>query len=143
MQYRSNLVAFAIIAACLSISSTPVFAQQTPSAPPANAPLVLTEKDNDKTVQVTVGQRLVIQLPSTPGTGYQWVLQSDSGPLVGGRQEYTSNGAGMPGAAGTETFKFYGKETGTTTLTLDYRRPWENDPPGPYLHGDSESSFVR
>lgn len=95
----------------------------------ASSPLIVTEKDDGKSVQVMVGQTLAIQLPSNPTTGYQWVLARDLGPLVGGRQRFTPSGANMPGAGGAETFKFLAKETGSVTLTLEYRRPWENDPP--------------
>ena len=95
----------------------------------SSSPLIVTEKGDGKTLQLTVGQWLEIQLASNPTTGYQWVLPWDIGPLVGGRQKYTGSEGKMPGTGGTETFKFYAKDTGTVTLTLDYRRPWENDPP--------------
>ena len=35
----------------------------------------------------------------------------------------------MPGAGGLESLEFYAQDTGAATITLDYRRPWENDPP--------------
>jgi predicted secreted protein len=97
----------------------------------ASSPLVVTEKDDGNTLQLTVGHELVIQLPSNSTTGYQWVLPWDLGPLVGGRQgrqKHDADGGNMRGAAGTDTFKFHAKDTGTVTLTLDYRRPWENAP---------------
>ncbi len=92
----------------------------------ATSPLIVTEKDDGNAVLATVGQMLVIQLPSNPTTGYQWVLPWDLGPLV---RWQTRCRKATGGAGGTETFKFFAKDTGTVTLTLDYRRPWENDPP--------------
>lgn len=118
LQFASTLLAV-WVAAVAAVSAQPS----------ASSLLIVTEKENGKSLQLTVGQMVVIQLPSNPTTGYQWVLPWDTGPLVGGRQKYTRNEGHMPGAGGTETFKFYAKDTGTVTLTLDYRRPWENDPP--------------
>ncbi len=98
----------------------------------ASSRLIVTEKDAGNTLQLMVGHELVIQLPSNPSTGYTWVLPWDLGPLVGGRQgrqKHDAERGNMGGAGGADTFRFYARDTGTVTLTLDYRRPWENDPP--------------
>lgn len=105
-------------------AATAVSAQS--SAP---SPLIVTENDDGKSLQLKVGHELVIQLPSEPTTGYRWVLPWDLGPLIGGRQKQGADGGNTRGAGGTETFKFYAKDTGTVTLTLDYKVPWQNDPP--------------
>ena len=36
----------------------------------ASSPLIVTEKDDGKSFQLMVGHDLVIQLPSSPSTGY-------------------------------------------------------------------------
>lgn len=116
--------------ALLLVWITAVIAASAQSS--ASSPLVVTEKDDGKTLQLTVGHYLVIQLPSNPTIGYQWVLPWDLGPLVGGRQgrqKHDADGGNMRGAGGTDTFKFHAKDTGTVTLTLDYKVPWQNDPP--------------
>ena len=35
----------------------------------------------------------------------------------------------LVGAGGNETFRFTASAAGTTTLSLEYRRPWETDQP--------------
>lgn len=98
----------------------------------SSSPLVVTVKDDGKSFQLMVGHELVIQLPSNPSTGYTWVLPWDLGPLVGGRQgrqKHDAETGNMGGAGGTDTFKFYAKDTGTVTLALDYKVPWQNNPP--------------
>jgi inhibitor of cysteine peptidase len=124
MQHRSLFRFASALLAVLVAAVAPALAQS--SAP---SPLIVTEKDDGKTLQLTVGHELVIQLPSNPSIGYTWVLPWDLGPLVGGRQKHDADGGNVPGAGGTDTFKFYAKDTGTVTLTLDYKVPWQNDPP--------------
>lgn len=110
--------------AILAITAAAVCVGQSGSAP-----LIITENDNGKTLQATVGQKIFIQLPSNPTTGYTWVVPRDTGPLVRGKKTYTANGSNLAGAGGTQSLEFYAKDTGTATLTLEYKRPWENDPP--------------
>ncbi len=117
--YRLALLRLAITLAAISLFVPAVAAAQ--AATSSLQPLTVTEKENEKSVQVTVGRILVVQLPSDPTTGYRWALPWDLGPLVGGRQKDTGNGL--------ETFKFIAKDTGTVTLTLDYRHSWDNAPP--------------
>ena len=97
--------------------------------PPARSPLLVTEKDNGKSVQRMIGQTLAIQLPSNPSTGYTWEVQRLKGPILEGGRRYIPAGSHTPGAGGVESMEFHAQETGTEAITLYYRRSWEHDPP--------------
>jgi inhibitor of cysteine peptidase len=83
------------------------------------------------TQQLKMGEVLSISLESNPSTGYSW-FATISNPAVlvqMGEPQYqeppSSSGTPLLGAAGTQTFYFQAAETGTTTLTLDYKRSFE------------------
>ncbi len=83
------------------------------------------------TQQLKKGEVMSISLESNPSTGYGW-FASISNPTVlvqMGEPQYQepagSSTTPIAGAAGTETFYFQAVETGTTTLTLDYKRSFE------------------
>jgi inhibitor of cysteine peptidase len=81
-----------------------------------------------------VGQTLVITLASNPSTGYGWTVSGapDSAVLTqDGDITYTATNPDvvMPGSGGSETVRFTATAAGTTTVVLDYRRPWETDVP--------------
>ena len=83
---------------------------------------------------VKVGQTLVITLASNPSTGFSWTISGapDSAVLTqDGDISYTATNPDvvMPGSGGSETVRFTATAAGTTTIVLDYRRPWETDVP--------------
>jgi inhibitor of cysteine peptidase len=81
-----------------------------------------------------VGQTLVVTLASNPSTGYSWAISTapDSALLAQeGEITYAPSNPDvvMPGSGGTESARFTATAAGTTTIVLDYRRPWETDVP--------------
>ena len=93
-----------------------------------SSPRVLTPLDNGHEVTVTVGQVLVVELPSNVTTGYGWNYQND-GEVVEqlGQRAYAEDvhPFGMVGVGGTEIWRFRAVKVGQQTLRLDYVRPWE------------------
>ena len=86
--------------------------------------------DNGRQIEVEVDQTLVISLESNPTTGFGWQLAEHEDPilkLMGEAEFQPSESKEIVGAGGTETFRFKAISTGQTTLTLVYRRPWEED----------------
>ena len=82
------------------------------------------------TQQLKVGEILAISLASNPSTGYSWTA-SISDPAVlaqmGEPEYHESSSTPLPGSPGTQTFFFQATAAGTTTLTLDYKRPFETN----------------
>jgi inhibitor of cysteine peptidase len=85
------------------------------------------------TQQLNKGEVLSITLESNPSTGYGWfaTISSPTVLVQMGEPQYleptSSSGSPLPGATGTQTFNFQATETGSTTLTLDYKRGWETN----------------
>ena len=90
----------------------------------------LTAEDNGTTVTIAVSGRLTVNLASNPTTGFQWALvELDTAVVENTAQRYvpTLTLPGMVGSGGTEVWEFTGVAEGTTTLRLEYRRPWETE----------------
>jgi predicted secreted protein len=89
--------------------------------------LVLTEQDNGRTVGAVVGQAILVNLRGNPSTGYTWLLTSTNGDSVvaTGPAAYTQDPGGGPGSPGTFSLPFRAVHSGTTTIILDYRQPWD------------------
>jgi predicted secreted protein len=92
--------------------------------------VVVTERDNGKTVKAAVGEQIVVRLASNPTTGYQWRTGKldpvHLKPVCESRYE-PPNGH-LVGAGGTEVFTFTTLKPGKTRLRLEYVRSWENKP---------------
>ena len=98
-----------------------------------NISLQLDEAADGTTQQLQVGDVIAITLESNPSTGFAWSATSSNTEIVAqlGESQYqdaqSSSGETLLGAAGTETLYFEAKGAGTTILTLDYKRGWENN----------------
>jgi predicted secreted protein len=91
----------------------------------------LTPHDNGREVSVTVGQVLVVELPSNRTTGYGWNDRSEGVAVVERVSEpaymQDSSPVGLVGVGGTEIWRFRATKVGRQTLRLDYARSWEKD----------------
>lgn len=94
--------------------------------------MVITENRNGQTVNVRVGDEVVIQLPAQMGTGYSWQLRARDAKIAvpQGEPQLKSTPAQAPGAAEQQLFRFKIQAPGSATVQLQYVRPWEkNQPP--------------
>lgn len=85
----------------------------------------LRESDNGKTVTLSVGQHLRIELNSNQSTPYRWVVQAapDAAVLTpAGESTYLPSRSDKIGAPGHEVFEFQAVAPGTTTIVLAYER---------------------
>jgi inhibitor of cysteine peptidase len=81
---------------------------------------------NNKNAQV--GRPFTIDLVGNPTTGYTWTATIEDPAIVNqSDHKYKANplAAGLAGVSGTETLTFIPSAPGQTTLTVEYRRPWE------------------
>jgi predicted secreted protein len=78
-------------------------------------------------ISVGNGDTFVIALQANPSTGYSWEAESNANvEFVKSKQvQGNSNAIGAPG---TQQLTFKALKTGSSTLTLNYLRPF--DPPG-------------
>jgi inhibitor of cysteine peptidase len=94
-------------------------------------PITVTQQDSGKTIEVAVGQKVIVQLASNPTTGYQWSVLGNTAPLKLVKSDYAADPqvAGRIGAGGTQTLRFTARSSGKVELKLGYARPWEKDVP--------------
>jgi inhibitor of cysteine peptidase len=86
----------------------------------------LTEADNERTVDLRVGEGVRLTLPENATTGYRWAidrLDRDVVDMAGSDSHY---GGGI-GAAGNVTFDFTAKKAGSSEVALKYWRHFEGD----------------
>ena len=97
----------------------------------AGLPMVLTSADNGKTVMVSSGSQVIVQLPENSGsTGYTWNFTtsttSKNQVLTWQNAIYLPpKGHLMFGAPGTIVFKFLAHNSGSTHIQFELRRSWE------------------
>jgi inhibitor of cysteine peptidase len=85
----------------------------------------LTEKDNGRTIEIAVGDLLIVRLNENPTTGYRWELVNTKGLEVAG-DRFESKGDAI-GAAGIRVFQFRANSLGRQELQLKNWRKWESD----------------
>ncbi|MFN0094916.1 MAG: protease inhibitor I42 family protein [Dehalococcoidia bacterium] len=99
-----------------------------------DAPAEVRVSKDDTAATVARGGKLLIELEANPSTGFTWNVQAPAPATL----EFTGEPSVVPTAAsGTPAvgapvrllYTFVAKETGTATLVLEYRRPWESVPP--------------
>ena len=64
-------------------------------------PAMLTERDDGRTIEVQVGDRLVLELPQIAGTGYRWTLDGPVPEALEVREESFRARSNPLGSGGT------------------------------------------
>ncbi len=91
--------------------------------------MVVTEKDNDKTVTLSQGGILVVRLEYSAGTGYAWQVKEYDRQGLEFLGESTAEISGIPGGRETCIFRFKALQAGVYPIEIDYFRPWEKGTP--------------
>ena len=87
----------------------------------------LTEADNERTVDLRVGESVRLTLPENATTGYRWAIDRLDRDVVeeAGSEPHPSRGA--IGSGGNVTFDFKVKKVGSGEIALKYWRHFEGD----------------
>jgi inhibitor of cysteine peptidase len=90
----------------------------------------LSDTDPRSSVQLALGEELVIRLPENPTTGYRWQFaQSGTGALKEVEDRFVAGaehrGGPVPGAGGHRVAKFVAEKNGSVQLEAVERREWE------------------
>jgi inhibitor of cysteine peptidase len=87
-----------------------------------------------KQMAVTAGNTFTVTLCSNATTGYQWSESaqiSDTTVVQQTDHKFVSpENTGMVGAPGNEVWTFKAVKKGTSTITMEYSRPWEGGEKG-------------
>ncbi|MBS0300199.1 MAG: protease inhibitor I42 family protein [Gammaproteobacteria bacterium] len=89
--------------------------------------LLVAEKDNERTIDVRLGERIRINLPENATTGYRWAIDrfdEEFIETIATEPHYTSDAVG---SGGEIEFVFQGKKTGSGEIVLKHWRHWEGD----------------
>lgn len=89
---------------------------------------ILTEKDNGKEVEASLGTQVRIDLPENPTTGYRWSLSDfKSEALALKSDDYAPNHPSSMGGGGIRQFLFEARSPGKSKLCLKNMRAWEGE----------------
>ena len=69
----------------------------------------------------------VVRLKGNPTTGYSWLAVVDAEDVLAVSCEYCAEDTGLIGSGGQYEVGFTGLMPGEATVTLTYRRPWEEE----------------
>jgi predicted secreted protein len=79
-------------------------------------------------VVVAVGEEFEIRLQGNPSAGYVWEPDSlPEGIELSGSESVPPGQDSLPGAPGTQVFRFRAREAGDKTLGFVLKRPWESE----------------
>jgi len=90
------------------------------------ADILISQADRGLERRALPGQRVLIQLPENPTTGYQWHIDAfDPQVLAAAGSDFAASSGGRLGGGGLRTFVFTALAPGSSRVRLVYRRPWE------------------
>ncbi len=100
-----------------------------PTTPAAMSDKIIVKADKGKTIEIKVGQRLLVRLPANPTTGYEWSAANLDAKVLAPDEETIFDVPETPlaGAPTVQTLFFKAKSAGKLKLELQYTRPWEKD----------------
>jgi inhibitor of cysteine peptidase len=91
-------------------------------------PVVLTSDNSGTTYRMDIDEVIVVSLDSNATTGYEWAIDElDETVVTSLGSTYIAPANGAVGQGGIEEWTFEALDSGITTLSLKYWRPWEGD----------------
>ena len=75
-------------------------------------------------IQIRVGESFVLELPAAATAGFEWLLERGPEVAVLSQERIRPAGPGI-GASSIQEFEFAATRAGTSTLLMEYKRPWE------------------
>ena len=82
-------------------------------------------RSSGERVEVSTGDRIVIQIPENATTGYRWVVGDVPETLELAQDEFLPPGSERPGAGGQRRVTLMAKRPGEGTVELRLEQPWE------------------
>jgi len=87
--------------------------------------LLLVETDNDRTVDIRLGETVRLTLPENATTGYRWAIERYDEEFIEALATEPRYTAKAIGSGGEVAFIFQGKKIGTGEIVLKHWRHWE------------------
>jgi inhibitor of cysteine peptidase len=92
--------------------------------------LVITHKHHKHEFKIILGEKFKVELPENPSAGYLWIISQSTSPnitLINKEFILPRKDHQMIGQAGLRVFMFEATETGSASLELILKRPWEKE----------------
>jgi inhibitor of cysteine peptidase len=135
---KTKMVVIAAMATVLLAAGACSPAVGASSAKEANVEVTIDEFTNTqhiaKAIEIAEGGVVTVSLGSNPSTGFSWnetaqieapaVLEQTDSKVLPSEKE------GLVGASGSQVWTFKALQKGTTTVSLEYGRPWEGGEKG-------------
>jgi inhibitor of cysteine peptidase len=82
-------------------------------------------RENGASLSVCTADRIVLDLPENPTTGYRWQIVQLPDSLEVVSDDFDPPASMAPGAGGRHRFVFAARSSGRGTTVLKLVRPWE------------------
>src|SRR5262245_55338291 len=89
----------------------------------------LDARFDKREIVVRPHQLLELALAENPTTGFRWEMTEAGAPVCVLRRDSFDDVSGGPGKGGTRRWLFEAVNIGISTISLVYRRTWEDKPP--------------
>ncbi|MEW6379918.1 MAG: BsuPI-related putative proteinase inhibitor [bacterium] len=89
------------------------------------ADLIIDESYHEKTIHISQGSLVQINLKANVSTGYQWQGEWDTSLMALHDHSYLDSPAGLLGTGGTDVWLLKALAAGETALSFTCHRPWE------------------
>jgi predicted secreted protein len=127
-RHAAMMLATALLAACSTTEKAAPAAVAAPSAVqnPGRKAVNVSEAQSGAAVVLERGQQLVVTLPLSATSGYQWSpvdLKPGVIAAIGSTFERASRDVSNDEATGAEVWRFAPEAAGTVSLRLELRRP--------------------
>lgn len=94
--------------------------------------LTFPQSGGEATVSLSVGSDLIINLKTNPTTGYDWFLKKVPDCMEATEPRFLAQDQGathLVGAPTVKEFTFRASSSCESTISLEYKRPWEKEDP--------------
>ncbi len=110
-------------------------ASPTIGSAPAAGETTIRVEDDGKTFDVAAGSTVTFKLAGNAGTGFMWKPNGVNTAVLAQQGSVTHVTSGStPGAANEDVYHFRAVAPGSSTVEMDYARPWEHGPAGKAIH---------
>ena len=113
----------------LEVSTKPTIKPISTDSPIDVKSVKINEKNNKQTINLKVGQKLILSLESNISTGYSWEYATnlDKKILIELNHQYVEEETNLGGVPGNEIWTYEAKSSGETSIELNYLRTWDPD----------------
>lgn len=89
--------------------------------------MMLSQGDSGRTVDLRVGELLLLRLDDSPTTGFTWTVSRFDDRLALVSEDFSRGAWRAPGSGGSRTWTFVARQSGVAGLELKRWREWEGE----------------